>query len=173
MINQNLASGSPIPFGEKLAASAAFDSLFRDGMSLVEETAAYLDGTGRETSRRLPRLAALAYASESMRLTTRLMQVASWLLLQRAINEGEMSPSDAANDKRRSRTAWQAAPLRGPDETALPVQLLALVERSLRLQERIQRLDTIIREPVEAEPQIQGANPIAAQFALLRDAFPG
>ena len=36
-------------------------------------------------------MTALSYASESMRLTTRLMQLASWLLLQRAVAEGELS----------------------------------------------------------------------------------
>ena len=38
---------------------------------------------------------ALGYAAESMRLTTRLMQVASWLLVQRAVREGEMPPEAA------------------------------------------------------------------------------
>ena len=60
-------------------------------MTLVEEAASYLDGPGREESRDLPRPAAVAYSTESMRLTTRLMQVASWLLLQRAVNEGELT----------------------------------------------------------------------------------
>ncbi|WP_163606990.1 DUF1465 family protein, partial [Klebsiella pneumoniae] len=32
---------------EKLAGSAIFSTLFREGMNLVEETAAYLDGAGR------------------------------------------------------------------------------------------------------------------------------
>ena len=43
---------------------------------LVEETAAYLDGDRRQQSKALGRAAALAYATESMRLTTRLMQLA-------------------------------------------------------------------------------------------------
>ena len=68
-------------------------------MTLVEEAAAYLDGPGREESRALPRPAALAYSTESMRLTTRLMQVASWLLLQRAVNEGELTPSEARAER--------------------------------------------------------------------------
>src|SRR6266480_294163 len=79
-----------VSFGERLAASQAFADLFRDGMALVEQTAAYLDGPGRQESKRLSRSAALAYATESMRLTTRLMQLASWLLLHRAVKEGEM-----------------------------------------------------------------------------------
>ncbi len=50
-------------------------------MTLVEETADYLDGDGRHAARELPRPASIVYATESMRLTTRLMQLASWLLL--------------------------------------------------------------------------------------------
>ncbi|HMO43574.1 MAG TPA: DUF1465 family protein, partial [Phenylobacterium sp.] len=54
------------------ARSELFDRTFQEGMELVEETAAYLDGAGRQESKRLDRTAALAYAAESMRLTTRL-----------------------------------------------------------------------------------------------------
>ena len=61
-----------VAFGTRLASSQAFKDLFREGMSLVEETAAYLDGPGRNDSRSLDRGPALAYATESMRLTTRL-----------------------------------------------------------------------------------------------------
>ena len=99
-------------FYPKLAASAAFKTLFREGMSLVEDTAAYLDGPGREESRSLPRAAALAYATESMRLTTRLMQVASWLLLQRAVNEGELTFAQARSEKHRVRLAERIAVLK-------------------------------------------------------------
>ena len=70
-------------------------------MGLVEETAAYLDGPGRAASKRLSRAAALAYAGESMRLTTRLMQVASWLLVQRAVRDGEIQLTEAASEKYR------------------------------------------------------------------------
>ena len=71
----------------RFVSSSLFDRVFKQGMDLVEETAAYLDGQGREDSKSLARSVALAYAGESMRLTTRLMQVASWLLVQRAIEE--------------------------------------------------------------------------------------
>src|SRR3981081_2557754 len=88
-----------VSFGERLAGSQVFADLFRDGMALVEETASYLDGPGRQESRKLERNGALAYATESMRLTTRLMQLASWLLLHRAVKEGEMSLPPATKDK--------------------------------------------------------------------------
>src|SRR6184192_1424602 len=94
-----------VSFGERLAASQAFADLFRDGMALVEQTAAYLDGPGRQESKKLSRSAALAYATESMRLTTRLMQLASWLLLHRAVKEGEMTLAQANKEKAKVRLA--------------------------------------------------------------------
>src|ERR1700722_7324420 len=83
------------------ARSELFDRTFQEGMELVEETASYLDGSGRQESKALDRNAALGYASESMRLTTRLMQVASWLLVQRAVREGDMDAALACDARYR------------------------------------------------------------------------
>ena len=71
----------------EFAASELFDRLFKEGMALVEEAASYLDGAGRTDSRKLNRELALVYAAESMEVTTRLMQAASWLVVQRAVRE--------------------------------------------------------------------------------------
>src|ERR1700710_971154 len=86
---------------QDFARSELFQRTFQEGMDLVEETAAYLDGSGRQASKLLSRNAALAYATESMRLTTRLMQVASWLLVQRAVKEGEMEAQAACAENYR------------------------------------------------------------------------
>src|SRR4249919_306628 len=99
-----------VSFGARMAASQAFADLFRDGMALVEETAAYLDGPGRQESKQLGRGAALAYATESMRLTTRLMQLASWLLLHRAVKEGEMSLTQANKERMKVKLSSEERP---------------------------------------------------------------
>ena len=162
-------TGNSIRFGDRLAASASFKVLFHDGMALVEETAAYLDGVGREEAKALPRAAALAYAAESMRLTTRLMQIASWLLLQRAVNEGEMTQDEVTADKRRTRNAWrQKAAVEAPSPS-LPLALTALIADSMRLQDRITRRDTLIDD---APPDAVGApHPLESQMSRLRQAF--
>src|SRR5437763_8226351 len=132
-----------VSFGEKLAGSQTFVALFRDGMALVEETAAYLDGPGRKESKILERSAALAYATESMRLTTRLMQLASWLLLHRAVNEGEMSLAQASQEKTKVKLAAGEA----IDEDAvkiLPERLQDLVARAKKLHDAVRRLDATI-----------------------------
>jgi regulator of CtrA degradation len=139
-------------------------------MALVEETAAYLDGEGRSDSKRLTRAGSLSYATESMRLTTRLMQLASWLLLQRAVSEGEMTLDQARSEKAKVRIKGFDTLTDGPAWEALPERLRSLISRSLRLQERIAKLDTAIyRAP--APPSID--NPVGRQLGRLSEAFEG
>jgi len=167
MSDKSLIEAEPVSFGARLAGSQVFSVLFRDGMSLVEETAGYLDGDGRRDSKALERSAALAYATESMRLTTRLMQLASWLLLHRAVNEGEMSLAQANKEKAKVKFTTSD---RGDQDmiSLLPERLRELIARSVRLQERVRRLDTTIHAPglVEADD-----NPVERQVSLLRAAF--
>ena len=160
------------------ARSALFERTFQDGMSLVEDTAAYLDGAGRQEARMLARGAALAYANASMRLTTQLMQVASWLLVQRAVREGDMAALEACNARYRL-SAPVAEDLvadvegEGPSDAkapALPAGLLGLLERSRRLYERVSHLDK--RMYCEATPEPE-TNPVTAQLDRLRAAFGG
>ena len=93
----------PIKLAERRVFSDSFKPLYNEGMSLVEHAAGYLDGPGRAEARKLSRMAATLYAAESMRLTTRLMQIASWLLLQRAANSGEMTRDQVATEKTKVR----------------------------------------------------------------------
>jgi regulator of CtrA degradation len=172
MVQASGTEEGAVSFANRLATSQSFKSLFREGMALVEETAAYLDGEGREEAKRLSRLAALAYATESMRLTTRLMQIASWLLLQRAVNEGELSQTEAATEKRKVRLSEQQQTTSADVFAKLPAQLTAIVERSMRLQSRILHLDRVIYQPAEKGPlPDHAARPLEPQLELLRAAF--
>src|SRR5215468_8350733 len=132
----------PVSFGARLAASQNFSQLFREGMKLVEDTAAYLDGPGRRESKLLDRATSIAYATDSMRLTTRLMQLASWLLLHRAVNEGEMSLAQANKERTRVNLSTDVCP--DDDAVVLPVRLSELIARSKKLQDQIRRLDATI-----------------------------
>ena len=159
----------PVRFGRSFVGSEAFRALFQEGMELVEETAAYLDGPGREDSRLLHRQAGLAYAGESMRLTTRLMQIASWLLLQRAVADGEITADQAQVEKNRVRmTAQDAAGV--AEYEALPPRLRELIGLGMRLHARILHLDGLI-SGAELAPPSGPANPVAAQLGLLERAF--
>jgi regulator of CtrA degradation len=162
---------APVSFAERLAGSEAFGALFREGMALVEEAAAYLDGAGRDDAKSLPRAEALAYAAESMRLTTRLMQIASWLLLQRAVNQGEITRAQAASDKHKVRLAQQELASNPEIFSHLPEKLRDLAIHSLRLQARVIHLDQLIYGAPASPPAVATASPVEAQLQKLRSAF--
>jgi regulator of CtrA degradation len=165
MSQQSVIPGVPLGNARAFSSSEMFQKTFTEGMGMVEETASYLDGRGRQESRALPSKAALAYAGESMRLTTRLMQVASWLLVQRAVSEGEMSEEEAARDKYRlgAKEICRGRRLEAAD--VLPVKLVDLLERSAQLYERVERLDQLLYSQGKADI---GLN---AQISRLQSAF--
>jgi regulator of CtrA degradation len=150
---------------QSFMGSVLFEKTFDEGMALVEETARYLDGKGRDESRDLPRKAALLYAGESMRVTTRLMQAASWLLVQRAVHEGDMEAEQAAGE--RYRLGSKEICLGGRDEASelLPTTLRDLLQRSDNLYRRIARLDDILFKGA------QGTGGLQNHFDRLQQAF--
>jgi regulator of CtrA degradation len=104
-----------------------------------------------------------------MRLTTRLMQLASWLLLHRAVNEGEMSLAQANKEKTKVKLAAGEA---GNEDSIklLPELLRGLIARSKALQADIRRLDATMH----ARPDLtlsNRSNPVERQLGLLKAAF--
>jgi regulator of CtrA degradation len=159
-----------VAIGPRIVASGGFDALYREGMALIEEVAAYLDSDGRGESRDLPREAGFLYATESMRLTTRLMQLASWLLLQRAVNEGELTPESARIEKEKVRFSATPSERGGPGFDDLPERLRGFITKGDRLFERVQQFDRLERGGVpDYAPAAE--NGIADQLARLKAAF--
>ena len=162
-----------ISLAERRVFSNSFRPLYDEGMGLVEEAAEYLDGEGRAAAKRLSRLTATLSAAESMRLTTRLMQIASWLLLQRAANSGEMTRDQVASEKSKVRLDTASAHENADGWIELPEGFRDLVIRSLRLQKLVRRMDDEIYgaggQPT-GETQ-RRANPVSDQLSLLSTAF--
>jgi len=161
-----------VKLAEHLAFSRSFQPLFNEGMAMVDETAAYLDEQGREEAKQLTKAGATLYAAESMRLTTRLMQIASWLLLQRAANQGDMSRSQVEAEKVKVRLEGLGTAKDSPQYGELPDRFRDLVERAIKLERRIAMLD---REIYGATTEDAGetANPVGQQIDLLKTAFHG
>lgn len=164
-------SPEPEVFPASPAAFAQSDLFARtdaEGMALVEEAAAFLEGPGRDAAKDLSRPAALAYAGESMRLTTRLMQIASWLMVHRAVRSGEMTNDEARAERYRllSDDVLRSADREGRGE--LPATLWDLIERCDRLYARLVRLDErLTRTSRSAAPD----NPVGQQLEALEAAL--
>jgi regulator of CtrA degradation len=165
------ADGVTVSFGERFQASAQFDRVFKEGMSLVERTAAYLDGEGRNAAKALVGQATVLYTTESMRLTTRLLDLASWLLIRRALKDGEINEVEA--QKKRARVKLQSlgrpSHIRGFE--TLPEGLQKLIEESFALHDRIVQLDLAMTAPAEEIASARPSNPVGAQLSRLQQAF--
>lgn len=176
MSEPGIGNAKTIKLAERRVFSPSFKPLYDQGMGLVEEAAEYLDGDGRTAAKRLSRVGATLYAAESMRLTTRLMQLASWLLLQRAANSGEMSREQVAVEKQKVQLDTASAHEDVPGWSELPEAFRDLVGRSLSLQAVVRRMDEQIYGTGNGERlqhPLAGANPVSDQINLLRTAFGG
>ena len=165
-----VAGATPISFGAHFQSSDQFDAVFKEGMALVERTASYLDGQGRQDAKGLSPGATVLYATESMRLTTRLLDIASWLLIRRALKQGDISEQEA----RKKRQSVKLQALGRPAHTSgfddLPAGLRELIRESIHMLDRVVQLDRAM-SPAPAVQAAATANPVVSQMSQLEQAF--
>jgi regulator of CtrA degradation len=167
--SQSPVKGTTVSFGAHFAASEQFDAIFKEGMALVERTAAYLDGAGRKEARALRGPVAVLYATESMRLTTRLLELASWLMIRRALKEGEITADEARTKRDRVKLRGPGRPSHIKGFTDLPAGLRQLIDASYALSDRIFQLDRAIEVVPDKAPVVD--NPVGTQVLRLEEAF--
>jgi regulator of CtrA degradation len=167
--SKGVETATTVSFGERFAASDQFDAIFKEGMALVERTAAYLDGPGRKEARQLRGPVSVLYATESMRLTTRLLELASWLMIRRAQKEGEITAEEARAKRERVKLRAPSRPSHVKGFVDLPQGLRNLIEASYALNDRIVQLDRAMQVVVS---DTTGANnPVGAQVTRIEEAF--
>lgn len=111
---------------------------FDETLSLLVEARDYLSAVDD----RQPGRGSLLWCSETMRLTTRLTQVMAWVLLRRAVANGELTEDEAAIPENRLAGHGVCLSAVSQDgEAMLPPPLVGLLSRSLMLYRRIDRLD--------------------------------
>lgn len=170
---ENTVTDNMIRLSERMVFSDSFKPLYSEGMALVEEAAAYLDGEGRDAARALSHEAATLYAAESMRLTSRLMHIASWLLLQRASRSGDMPQEMIAREKSKVSLETLSAGEQADGWQELPQVFRDLVSYSLHLQDRVRCMDgDSYHQPIRRLVECRG-NAVSDQIVLLHTAFGG
>ena len=127
--------------------SKLIDTLYVEAMVLADEARSYFDRNGREDRLALDPIARVGFSCESLKVTTRLMQVIAWLLTQRAVEAGELSRLQARTPARRLGDAAESDPAA---VEKLPPGAIGLVHASQELYARVRRLD---EGSGQAEPQ--------------------
>jgi regulator of CtrA degradation len=138
------------------------DSLYVEAMLLADEARGYFDVVGRTERDALEALSRVTFSCESLKVTTRLMHIIAWLLTQRAVEAGELSPGDALSPSRRLGEAPEtdAATL-----AIMPAQAAGIIATSVELHRRVARLDASLDEsPAEASPARRMMERLSASF---------
>jgi regulator of CtrA degradation len=140
------------------------DSLYVESMVLTDEARAYFDEFSRGDRSQLDPVQRVSFSCESLKVTTRLMHVIAWLIAQRTSNDG---------GERDQFMLPMRAPFRlgTPVESdqavieRLPAPARHIVEASIDLYARVERLDKDLQMPMA------GISPARQLFSRLEQAF--
>ena len=125
------------------------DTFYTEAMLLADEARSYFDEAGRADRDTLEPMARVGFACESLKVTTRIMHIVAWLLTQRAVESGELTPTGGRRPERRLGHAQDSDPA---VIATLPASARKLISASTDLYARVKRLDegVIAEEPVQS-----------------------
>lgn len=113
------------------------DALYNEALLLAAEARAYFDRAGRQERDLLDPQARVAFACESLRVTTRIMHVTAWSLTARAARSADAHPLRRRVDCR----LGNASPSEPSTIALMPRQAQRLIIASSELYERVKRID--------------------------------
>lgn len=117
---------------------------YDEALALTREVRDYIATQAAADKAALDHDTQLVASCEEMRVTARMTQVMAWLMLQRAVNDGELGRDRAAEPDNRLGGLDTCLAEPAIDPAALPERLADLLARSRGLYERIQRLDMML-----------------------------
>ena len=81
---------------------------------------------------------------ETMRMTSRLTQAMAWIMVQKAVHYGELTSEEACEERYRLGGREVCLAERDMARLDMPAQLRHLMDRSLTVYQRIERLDRML-----------------------------
>lgn len=118
-----------------------FRRTYHETMDLMIEARNYMAFVERREREQASVNTGLRMSCEAMRVTSRLTQVMAWLMMQRAVEEGEITSDLALADENRLSGQDVCADESHLADEALPGGLRSLMDRSYRLYMRVARLE--------------------------------
>ena len=120
---------------------AIFSRTYDETMDLMVEARNYLVHSERAERNRQDSLVGLRISCEAMRVTSRLTQVMAWLMMQRAVQEGEITSDQALAENNRLSAGDVCLDVSHGEDMQIPVGLRSLLSRSFRLYLRVSRIE--------------------------------
>jgi regulator of CtrA degradation len=124
------------------AAVMVLDGPYREVLDLLEQARSHAERSRRNSFPRPVVSHNRTRAScEALRVTTRLSHCLAWLMVQKAIQVGELPPEAALDPERRLDGHAVCSVTDAEDDPDISDELRSLLTRSRRLFERVSRLD--------------------------------
>lgn len=143
------------------------DGLYVEAMVMADEARAYFDRDAALGDVLQDPIRRVAFACESLKVTTRLMHVIAWLLSQRAWQRGEIADTDLLDEKYR---LGRAANTDRDLIAAFPFTARAMIEGSQELYDRVARLQDRIDIAI-GRVELDDIGPARALLDRLSRAF--
>lgn len=121
-----------------ILADKLVDELYVEAMVLADEARSYLDAATKWPTDDRDPAKQMVLSCESLKVTTRLMQVIAWLLSRRAFARGEIDAAQAVGEQYR---LGDAAPTGEHATVGFPSDLRVLIATSESLYQRALRLE--------------------------------
>ncbi|MDD3288760.1 MAG: DUF1465 family protein [Alphaproteobacteria bacterium] len=131
-------------------ATTLLDRTFDEGVALTVEARNYIAYHEQADRREFDLPHCLQVGYQHTRVSARLIQSMTWLLAMKALLAGEISPEQFASPQYALAECEECDNPSGAEIEDLPQGLRSLLERSLALYSRIQRLDAMVRTKLEA-----------------------
>lgn len=141
-----------------------FSNAYSEAMDLIERMSSYIEGCGHMIMQNLEQEILDLYISETMAASTRLMQIAAWLLLMRSAIEGDMDLENVISEKAKLCLNTLSEQYKNDLWDQLPLGLQGLIDESLKLESRLRSLDMSFNQNIQP-------NYVHQQQAYLRRAF--
>jgi len=126
------------------AEMAVFTRTYDETLDLIVEARNYMVYNRPAARRSRASNENLRFSCEALRVTSRLTQVMAWLMLQRAVQDGEISAREACDEKNRLSGQSVCLDESGLEDNEIPAGLRSLLNRSLSLYKRISRLEEMV-----------------------------
>ena len=146
--------------------TTVFRRTYDETVDLMVEAKAYMSRVDVIERERVDVVSGLRMSCEAMRVTSRLTQVMAWLLMQRAVQEGEVTAQEAVAERNRLSGADVCLDDSFAQDAVLPRGLRSLLDRSFKLYVRISRIEEQILGRIELDlsrslPPRETGNPLS------------
>jgi regulator of CtrA degradation len=126
-----------------MQTTAYFRGPFEETMALLVEARTFMMETEWRDRQKVDGVKGLLITNETFRLTSRLTQVMSWLMFQRAVHDGEISAEYAMEEQFRLSEHDVCLDTSHSNDAVISRDLRSLLNRSHQLFLRIERLESM------------------------------